>query len=368
MSEDEIGQPRSDPNRLSYQPLSQDKEAAVEKKTIFSCKFCKTKFPLMIQKKAHSIPKEVPCSRCGYVSQSKCEFYKHRAEHEKNTCKDCGDELITTWADHKRRRRVMCFLGSCLGLGGSGKDFLSNCSYQRHVNSAHGGGSQVIVSKALQIGDIIVGTDNNNHSSSSPVSCSLSQRTKRSRSRKVSMGNGITADCLQEENNGDDESTSGGEKLDPGPVIVSTRSLRVRVRGNRGRGKGRGGGGSEIISVGGDGRGSLGGRGRGVGGRGRHRGVGGRGSGGSKGKQDQTKLYKEKKTGTYLNKVLHDTDQLLHDADEHFKTSFSGTLVVEKNSNFFNGLYNRMDVENIETSDSYIVSKSPEIEETILGM
>jgi len=356
MSEDEIGQPRSDPNGPSYYPLSQDKAVAVEKKAMFSCKFCKTKFPLMIQKKAHSIPKQVPCSRCGYVSQSKCEFYKHRAEHEKNTCKDCGDELITTWADHKRRRKVMCFLGSCLGLGGGGKDFLSNCSYQRHVNSAHGGGSQLVVLKALQIGDIIVGADNNNHSSSSSVFGSLSQ---------VSMGNGIKEDFVKEENNGDDESTSGGEKLEPGPVIVSTTSLRVRVGGNRGRGKGRGGGCSERISIGGDGRGARGGRGRGVGGRGRQREVGGRGSGWFKGKKDQSKLYKENETGTNLNNVLNDTDQLLHDVDEHLKTSFSGTLVVEKNLDFFDGL--RMEVEKTVTSDSYLVSKSQEIE-TILGM
>ena len=81
MSEDEIGQPRSNPNGPSYHPLSQIK--AVERKAVFSCKFCKTKFPLMIQKKAHSIPKKVTCSRCGHESQSKCEFYKHRTEHEK---------------------------------------------------------------------------------------------------------------------------------------------------------------------------------------------------------------------------------------------------------------------------------------------
>ena len=357
MSEDEIGQPRSDPNGPSYHPLSQIK--AVERKAVFSCKFCKTKFPLMIQKKAHSIPKKVTCSRCGYESQSKCEFYKHRAEHEKDTCQDCGDELITTWADHKRRRKVMCFLGSCLGLEGGGKVFLSNCSYQRHVNSDHGGGSQVVVFKAQQIGDIIVGADNNNQSSSSSVSGPLSQRTKRA---GVSMGKGVTAEFVKEENN--DESTSSGEKLDPGPVIVSTTSLRVKVNDNRGRGNGRGG--SERKSSGFDGRGPRGGRGRGVGGRGRHRGVGGRGSGGSKVKQDQLNMYNEGDTGINFSKVLHPTDQLLHDVDEHLKTSFKGTEVVEKKLDFVNGLYNTMDVRS--AFDGYLVPKSPEIEETVLGL
>ena len=83
-------------------------------------------------------------------------------------------------------------------------------------------------------------------------------------------------------------------------------------------------------------------------------------------KQDQLNMYNEGDTGINFSKVLHPTDQLLHDVDEHLKTSFKGTEVVEKKLDFVDGLYNTMDVRN--AFDGYLVPKSPEIEETVLGL